>query len=347
MTDAHGWPGVLGKLMAREDLSSDEASWAMSTILQGEAGDAQVAGFAVALRAKGETIDEMAALVRTARSMGERVEVGGPLVDTCGTGGDRRGTFNISTAAAFVVAGAGARVVKHGNRAASSQCGSADVLEELGVAIDLGPAGVKRCVEEAGIGFCLAQRFHPAFRFAAPARTALGVPTTFNYVGPLANPAGVLRQAVGVSDPAMGERVVKTLRQLGSERAFVFHGHDGLDELTTTTESTVWELNGDTVTHYELDPREYGIERAEMADLLGGDPARNADLTRRVLGGEPGPMRDIVILNAAAALLAADVASNFANAVEEARAAIDDGLATERLDALISVSSAAADDGSD
>ena len=338
------WGPILGKLVHRHDLDDAEVADAMGTILRGEADDIQIGAFLVALRTKGETVDELTALVRTAREFGDKVEVPGPLVDTCGTGGDRKGTFNISTAAAFVAAGAGARVCKHGNRAASSDCGSADVLEELGVVIDLGPAGVARCIEEAGIGFCLAQRFHPAFRFAATARTSLGIPTTFNFVGPLANPAGVTRQALGISDPAMAERMVGALQELGSTRALLFYGHDGLDELTTTTTSVVYELNGGVIDHYEIEPRDYGIERAEIGDLRGGSRGENAAITRRVLSGETGPHRDIVVLNAAAALLAADVAANFANAVGEAQASIDDGLAMERLDDLIRVSQAAAGD---
>lgn len=340
------WGPLLAKLVRGDDLDDAEASDAMAALLRGEADDVQIGGFLVALRSKGETVGELTALVRTAREFGEKVEVGGPLVDTCGTGGDRKGTFNVSTTAAFVVAGAGARVCKHGNRAASSQCGSADVLEVLGVVVDLGPKGVARCIEEVGIGFCLAQRFHPAFRFAATARRALGVPTTLNFVGPLANPAGVTRQALGVSDPSMAERMIRALRALGSERALVFYGHDGLDELTTTTTSTVYELNGEVVDHYELDPSDYGIERAEVSALSGGTPEENAEITRRVLAGGAGAAREIVVLNAAAALLAADVAANFGNAVAEAVAAIDDGLAAERLDDLVRVSqSARGDDG--
>lgn len=343
MNNDFSWADILATLVRGEDLTADEAARAMSTILSGDATDVQVAGFAVALRAKGETADEMAALASTARKFGETVDVDGPLVDTCGTGGDRKGTFNVSTAAAFVVAGAGARVCKHGNRAASSQCGSADVLEELGVVIDLGPEGVAHCIEEVGIGFCLAQRFHPAFRFAATARGDLGIPTTFNFLGPLANPAGAKHQALGVSDPEMAERVVRTLHQLGSEGAVVFYGHDGLDELTTTTTSTVFELEADGhIDQYEFDPEDYDIPRAELADLIGGDAATNARIVRSVLDGERGAARDIVVLNAAAGLVAGDAAINFDGAIESAAAAIDDGLAAERLEALIEVSRAAA-----
>ena len=333
---------VIRRLMAREDLEAEEASETLGAILRGEVSEAQIVGFAVALRTKGETVDELAALVSTMREFGEHVEVDGPIVDTCGTGGDQSGTVNVSTAAALVVAGAGARVCKHGNRAASSRCGSADVLEALGVAIDLGPAGVARCIDEVGIGFAFAPRFHPALRHAGPARRALGVPTSFNFLGPLSNPAGARRQAVGVSDPAMAERLVHVLDRLGTERALVFYGHDGLDELTTTTTSTVWELDHGHVAHYEVNPVEFGFPAVEPSALRGGDAAENAAITRRVLAGDDGPVRDIVLLNAAAALLAAGVAANFANAVDEAAAAIDDGLAAERLDALVEVSNDAA-----
>jgi anthranilate phosphoribosyltransferase len=240
------WPDVLARLIRRDDLPADLARDAMAEILAGEATDAQIAAFAVALRAKGETPEELAALVQAMLAVADRVELDpalGPIVDTCGTGGDRAGTVNVSTMAAIVTAAAGVRVAKHGGRAASSKCGSVDVLETLGVVIDLGPAGVARCVDEVGIGFCFAQRFHPAMRFAAPVRGQLGVGTTFNFLGPLANPAGANRRTVGVSDPLMAHKVVRTLSQLGVDRAMVFHGHDGLDELTVTTTSTVHELN--------------------------------------------------------------------------------------------------------
>lgn len=340
---APSWPDLLVQIQRREDLDDATASAAMTRIMEGEVSPLNVAALLMGLRVKGETAEEVTGFVRTMRRFALPVRVDGPLVDTCGTGGDRKGTFNVSTAAAFVVAGAGARVCKHGNRAASSQCGSADVLEELGVVIDLGPEGVARCIKEAGIGFCLAQRFHPAFRFAATARTELGIPTTFNFLGPLANPAGAKHQALGVSDPEMAERVARTLRELGSEGAVVFYGHDGLDELTTTTTSTVFELEADGhIDDYEFDPEDYDIPRAELADLIGGDAATNARIVRRVLDGERGPHRDIVVLNAAAGLVAGDAAVNFDGAIESAAAAIDDGLAGERLEALVEVSRAGA-----
>ncbi len=285
------WPDVIGRLLRREDLPAELAEQAMAPILAGEATDAQIAGFAVALRSKGETAAELAALARTMLRFAQTVDIpldgpGGPVVDTCGTGGDRSGTVNISTLAALVVAGAGVRVAKHGNRAASSACGSADVLEAMGVVIDLGPIGVARCVEEAGIGFCFAPKYHPALRFAGPARRELGTPTTFNFLGPLANPAGVRRRVLGVSDPSMAERMAHTLAELGVERAMVFCGGDGLDELTTTTVSNVWELTNGSVHTSTLDPGEYGIPPAEADEIVGRQRRdRRAHARRRARPG--------------------------------------------------------------
>src|SRR5882724_7184316 len=230
---------ILARITRGTELLPEEIDAALVEILEGRVADVQAAGFIVGLRTKGESVEELAALVRTMHRYAEHVDVAAGAIDTCGTGGDRAGTVNVSTMAALVAAGAGARVVKHGNRAASSQCGSADVLEALGVPIELGPAGVERCVAEVGIGFCLAQKYHPALRFMGPARRELGVPTTFNFLGPLANPAHVRRQAVGVADPAMAERVMSVLQENGATRAWVFYGDDGLDEITTTATSTV------------------------------------------------------------------------------------------------------------
>jgi anthranilate phosphoribosyltransferase len=340
------WPDVLAPLLRRDDLQPALVEAAMATILGGGATDAQIAAFAALLRAKGETPAELAALVRTMLRFAEAVPVepegpDGPLVDTCGTGGDRSHTFNISTVAALVVAGAGVRVAKHGNRAASSACGSADLLEELGVVIDLGPEGVAHCVREAGIAFCFAQRFHPAMRFAGPARKELGVPTTFNFLGPLANPARVTRQVVGVADPAMADRVVGTLRELGARRAMVFFGHDGLDELTTTDVSTLRELRDGDVTRTVLDPLDLGIARAEPAALRGGTPTDNAAIARRVLEGEKGAVRDVVLLNAAAALVVADAAPTLAAGIEVASSSIDQGRAAAVLETFVATSRAA------
>jgi anthranilate phosphoribosyltransferase len=342
------WPDAIGRLLRGEELPADLVEQAMTAILSGQATDAQIAGFAVALRAKGETATELAALVRTMLRFAERVDltdVDEPIIDTCGTGGDRAGTVNVSTMAALVAAAAGVRVAKHGGRAASSQCGSADVLETLGVVIDLGPAGVARSVREAGIGFCFAPRFHAGLRFAAPARRELGTPTTFNFAAPIANPAGVKRQIVGVSDPAMAERLIAMLAQLGAERALVFYGHDGLDELTVTTTSTIHELCDGEIAVYDLDPENLGIPRADRTALAGGDAAGNADIVHKVLAGASGPIRDIVTLNAAAALLVADVVTDFAAGIDLAGDILDDGRAAATLDALVRVSVAARESG--
>lgn len=340
---AVAWPEVLLPLMRCDDLSSELVSEAMSTILEGNATDAQIAAFAVALRAKGETPGELAALVRTMLRYSDVVEVpdesvAGPLIDTCGTGGDRSHTFNISTAAALVAASAGVRVAKHGNRAASSECGSADVLERLGVVIDLGATGVAHCIEATGIGFCFAQKFHPAMRFAGPVRAQIGVPTTFNFLGPLANPARVKRQVIGVGDPAMAERVAATLLELGSHHAMVFFGHDGLDELTTSDTSTALVVRGGTVERRPIEPLDYGLSRASAEDLRGGDADRNAAILRSVLSGESGPKRDVVLLNAAAALQVADVVDSWDDGIALAASVIDDGRAIGTLDRWIAVS---------
>jgi anthranilate phosphoribosyltransferase len=342
------WPDVIGRLLRREDLPDELVEQAMSVILAGDATDAQIAAFAVGLRAKGETAAELAALVRTMLEFAEHVDLTDlevPIVDTCGTGGDGAGTVNVSTMAAIVAAASGARVAKHGGRAASSKCGSTDVLESLGVVIDLGPEGVGRSVREVGIGFCFSQRFHPAMRFAAPVRRELGTPTTFNFLGPLANPAGADRRTVGVSDPVMAERVIRTLATLGVERALVFFGHDGLDELTVTTTSTVYELEHGDVRIYDVDPLDYGIPHAELGALVGGDAAGNAQVVHQVFAGATGPIRDIVTLGAAAALLVADVVPDLGAGVERARDVIDDGLAAATLEAFVRVTVAAREGG--
>lgn len=344
------WPDVIGRLLRREDLPDDLVEQAMSTILAGDATDAQIAAFAVGLRAKGETATELAALVRTMLRFAEHVDLSdldGPIVDTCGTGGDGAGTVNVSTMAAVVVAASGVRVAKHGGRAASSKCGSVDVLESLGVVIDLGPAGVARCVRDVGIGFCFAQRFHPAMRFAAPVRRELGTPTTFNFLGPLANPAGADRRTIGVSDPVMADRVIRTLATLGVARALVFFGHDGLDEMTVTTTSTVYELEHGEIRVYDVDPVDLGIPRAEAGALAGGDASGNAQAVHQVFAGASGPIRDIVTLNSAAALLVADAVPDLGAGIEQARAVIDDGTAAATLEAFVRVSVAAREGGVD
>ena len=337
LAELGGWPFVLGRLMSGEDLTSTQASAALVEILEGNATDAQIAAFAVGLRMKGETIEEIAALVRTMVDYAEPVHAGN-VVDTCGTGGDRSHSINVSTLAAFVVAGAGAPVCKHGNRAASSAAGSADVLEALGVTIDLGARGVERCVTEAGMGFCFAPKFHPASRHAVPARRQLGVPTVFNFLGPLANPARPRRQLIGVSDPAMAEKVIGVLDTNGVEHAMVVFGHDGLDELTTTTTSTIFELKGGEMRTYVVDPANLGLRAASADALRGGDAVTNAEIARRILDGEAGAPRDIAVLNAGAGMVVAGLADGLEQGVSMAQQSLDDGHAANVLERLIQVS---------
>lgn len=332
------WPDTLARLLRREDLGEDEAGAAMQTIMSGEATPVQVAGFLIALRAKGETVDEIAGLARTMRALSRKVNVKGPVVDTCGTGGDRAGTVNISTMAALVVAGTGTHVAKHGNRAASSRCGSADLLEALGVVIDLEPDDVATCIEEASIGFCFAPVFHPAMRHASVPRRELGVPTAFNFLGPLTNPAGATRQTVGVSDARMAPLIAHALMRLGAEHAIVFRGDDGLDELTTTTTSRVWDVRDGAIDEKTIDPAAFGIAPANASDLRGSDAEQNAKVCRSVLDGDTGPVRDAVGLNAAAALLAAGVAGSLEEGIALANDSIDGGRAREALARLRDVS---------
>ena len=337
-----GWSYVLGRLAAGYDLTQDEAAAALTDVWDGNATPSQLAAFIFGLRCKGETVDEMTGLVRTMIDKAEPVPVAPALrdrlVDTCGTGGDRSGTINVSTIAAFVTAGAGVPVCKHGGRAASSKAGSADLLESLGVAIELGPDGVAGCIEEAGIGFCFAPRFHPSMRHAIPTRRELGVATVFNFLGPLANPARVRRQVVGVSDPTMAEKMVGVLAANGAIHTLVVYGHDGLDELTTCDRSTVVELKDGEISRWLVDPDELGVARADPNQLLGGDAPNNADVARRVLSGEKGPHRDIVLLNAAAGLMAAGEAADLSEGLLKGAASIDSGQAADRLDQLVRVS---------
>jgi anthranilate phosphoribosyltransferase len=340
-----GWSGLLSRLMTGQDLSADEAAAAFDEVLAGRSTPAQLAGFLVALRVKGEAVPEMAGLVRSLVAHAEKVPVpdglGDRLVDTCGTGGDRSHSINVSTMSALVVAGAGAVVCKHGNRALSSQTGSADLLEELGVAIDLPPDGVARCLAEAGLAFCFAPRYHPAMRHAGPTRRELGVATAFNFLGPLVNPARPRRQVVGVSDPTMADTLLGVLADQGATRAMVVFGHDGLDELTTTTTSTVVELHEGAVRRWQVDPAVFGIPAAAPDQLRGAGPAANADVTRRVLDGETGPHRDLVALNAAAAIVVAGIAGDLAGGLEAARASLDEGAAAAARERLVAVSRSA------
>lgn len=313
----------------------------MATILAGDATPAQLIGFIIALRAKGETPEEISGLLDAVLSAAEIVPLGDELasraIDIVGTGGDRSHSINVSTMAALVVAGAGVPVCKHGARASSSQCGTADVLEALGVRVELDPAGVKRCVEDVGMGFCLAPRYHPAFRFAAPARREVGVPTVFNLLGPMANPGRVRRQVIGVANPHVAERMLASLRLHGSVSSWVVHGQ-GLDELTTTGTSTVLELRNGRVRTFSVDPVELGLAPAIPDELVGGTPEVNAEAVRRVVAGESGAHRDIVILNAAAGLVVADAAADLPTGLDMARASIDSGAAARVLEGLVTVS---------
>src|ERR671914_1161981 len=324
------WPDVLSRLAAGESLSPDEAGDAMRAIMRQQATPAQVGGFLMALRTKGETVDEIEGLAEATRDLADPVRTEGPVVDTCGTGGDRAGTFNISTIGAIVVAGAGVTVAKHGNRAASSRCGSADLLEALGVKIDLRAGGVEHCLDEAGIGFMFAPVFHPAFGHAASVRRELRVPTSFNFLGPLTNPARPAAQVVGVSDERMLPLMADVLARRGT-RARLFRGEDGLDELTTTAASVVLDVGDGEVRQSRLDPTVHGIPRATRDDLRGGDPVEAARVAQAVLSGEPGPKRDVVILNAGAALEVAGAATDLETGIALAAASIDDGRATTTL----------------
>ena len=332
---------AIEQLLLGSALTREQARNVMDQVMAGEATTAQIAGLLIALRAKGETVEEMTGFVESMRAHATPLEVPSGTIDTCGTGGDRAGTFNISTAAALVAAGAGIPVAKHGNRAASSRCGSADVLEALGVDITLGAEGVRRCIDAAGIGFCFAPSFHPAMRHAGPARRELGVRTVFNVLGPLANPGRVRRQALGVGAPALAPLMIRVLQDLGHERALVFYGEDGLDELTTTGPSRVFELKAGTVTEYQLDPKDLGLGRSRPEDLRGGTPAENAALLRQVLGGESGPRREVVVLNAAAAVLAAGKAQQWPEAMALARESLDSGRAKQALSRLVDASKSA------
>ena len=321
---------AIAKLVRCESLTEDEAASAFEQIIRGDATPVQIAGFLVALRMKGETPDEITGFARTARAMATPIQVDGALLDTCGTGGDGLATFNISTLSAIVAAACGARVAKHGNRAASSMCGSADVLEALGVKIDLGPEGVARCIDEAGIGFLFAPVFHPSFRFAGVPRRELGLRTVFNVLGPLCNPAGAKYQALGVADGSMAAKMADVLIRLGVERAIVFHAGDGMDELSVSSPSHVIEIDGGRK-EYELDPRELGLAAAPIESMRGGGPEENARIAREVLAGADGPRRDVVLLNSAAALRAAGLAATWKDGLGMAAEAIDSGRAGQVL----------------
>jgi anthranilate phosphoribosyltransferase len=338
------WRGLLGSLIRGEDLDAADTAWVMDQVLSAEATSAQLAGFLVALRSKGETAAEIAGLAEAMLRHARRVEVPGPAVDVVGTGGDQAHTVNISTMTAVVVAAAGAPVVKHGNRAASSSSGAADVLEAVGVAIDLPPDGVAACVAEAGIGFCFAPVFHPSFRHTAPVRRELGIPTAMNVLGPLTNPAQPGAALVGCADPRLAPVLAEVFAGRGAS-VLVVHGDDGLDELTTTTTSTAWVVGGGEVRQETVDPAALGIAPATREDLRGGSPADNAEVFRALVAGRAGPVRDAVLLNAAGALIAFDgpparLADAFPAALERAAAAIDSGAADRLLTRWVEVSTA-------
>ena len=330
------WPGLISALIDGDDLTAANTEWAMNTIMAGDATPAQIAGFLVALRAKGETVEELAGLVAAMLRNANEISITGEKLDIVGTGGDRLNTVNISTMASLVAAGAGAKVVKHGNRAASSTSGSADVLEALGVRLDLTIEQVARNAEEAGITFCFAQVFHPSFRHTAVPRRELAVPTAFNFLGPMTNPAHVQASAVGVANARMAPLVAGVLARRGS-RGLVFPSDDGLDELTPTGPSTVWEIRDGAVTEQVFSPAELGIAPSTVADLRGGDAAANAAVVREILDGKTGPVRDAVLLNAAAGLVAADLTAEgpllgrMQAAYAEAADAVDSGKAAAVL----------------
>jgi anthranilate phosphoribosyltransferase len=337
----------LHRVAARENLSAADAREAMLTILSGVATTAQIAAFLVALRTKGETADELLGFARAMREKVEHVDAGsgaGPLLDTCGTGGaDGPVTFNISTVVAFAVAGANVRVAKHGNRSLTSECGSADLLEALGVNVSLAPELVGQCIGEVGIGFLFAPLLHPAMKHAQAARQELKMRTVFNLLGPLTNPAGATRQLIGAPSPSAAELMAQALAGLRPDRAFVVHGFDGLDEVTTTGPTTVYEVIHDTVSRHSWSPADFGVSQANAADLAGGNPAMNRAIAVAILEGRRGPPRDIVLVNAAAALVAAGVAAGLRDGMKRAAESIDSGAAQAKLQQLINFTSHARD----
>ncbi len=337
--DTGRFPDVLNKITGGASLEEAEAYAVMSWVLSGSASPSQIAALLIALKSKGETVEEMSGFVLAMLDVAERVNPGYTVLDTCGTGGDGLGTINISTIVAFIAAGAGAKVCKHGGRSASSLTGSADLLEELGVTIDLGAEGVSKCIDEVGMGFCFAPVFHPAMRYAAPVRKELGIPTVFNLLGPLANPALHVRQLVGVPSPDVLQKVGQVLSRKGCERAMVVHGDDGMDELSLCASSTVLEItDGGEITHFELYPPDYGFKLVSPEEIKGGTAKENAEITLSILAGEKGHYRDSVVLNASAALMVADLVDSFEDGIEMAISVLDNGDAQRVLDGLVSLS---------
>lgn len=339
----NGWPGLLAHLLDRRDLTATQAGAAITEILNGDATPSQMTAFIVALRAKGETVVELEGMLHAVRSAGMRVDLKPELalraIDIVGTGGDNSNTVNVSTMSALVVAGAGVPVCKHGNRAASSKCGAADLLEEAGVAIELDPHGVEACVIETGFGFCLAAKFHPAFRYTGPSRREIGVPTAFNLLGPMANPAPIANMLVGVAMPNMMAAMTGALSTRGVTSAWVVHGHGGLDELAVSGPNTVFELKDGTVTQFEISAKEFGIASSTLEDVRGGDAAENLAIMKDLFAGKTGAVRDIVTFNAGCALYVSGVAGDVMDGIERARASIDSGSAAEVLHSVAEESS--------
>jgi anthranilate phosphoribosyltransferase len=331
---------LIGKVATGAQLTRDEAAHAFDKMMSGEATPAQMGGFLMGLRIRGETVDEITGAVATMRGMMLKVEAPAGAIDVVGTGGDAAGSYNISTCAAFIVAGAGVPVAKHGNRALSSKSGAADVLTALGVKIDLDPRAISRCIKEAGIGFMFAPSHHPAMKNVGPTRVELGTRTIFNLLGPLSNPAGVKRQMVGVFARPWIEPLAKVLAALGSERAWVVHGSDGLDEVTTSGPTFVAELDKGKVKTFEITPEQAGLKRVKPEELKGGEPALNAMALKAVLDGMPGPFYDVALMNAAAALVVADKAKDIAEGAKLAAKSIESGAAKERLKKLVTISNA-------
>ncbi len=329
---------ALNLVIENQDLTRDQAAEIAGILMRGEATQAQIGGFLVALRMKGETVDEIAGFVSAMRHNAVPCPVTIPVVDIVGTGGDHAGTFNISTTTAFVVAGAGGAVAKHGNRGVSSRSGAADVLSTLGLSLDLSPEQVARCVESTGVGFLFAQSFHPAMKHVGPARREMAVRTVFNLLGPMTNPAGTKRLVIGVFAKRWCRPLAEALALLGTEKAWVVHGSDGLDEITTTGPTHVCEWDGTAIREFDISPSDVGLPVAASSDLSGGEPAENAAILRDILSGSPGPKRDVVVLNAAAALLVAGKASSLTDGVSKAQHSIDSGSALRALEALLTLS---------
>ena len=325
-------------LVSGRSLTMEEAASVMEEIMQGEVTPAQFGAFVTALRLKGETVDEIVGLAKTMRAKAIAVTIAEPVVDTCGTGGDGSHTFNISTVAAFVAAGDGLKVAKHGNRAMSSQCGSADVLEALGVKIDLNAEQVQRCLQEVGMGFMFAPVFHPAMKYASAPRREIGIRTVFNIIGPLTNPAGAKAQVLGVADGSLLEKLALVLQSLGCNHALVVHGEDGLDEITITGKTRVCELKGGRIKSYSISPWDFGLSQASLENLKGGSADENAALLRRILAGATGPQRDVVLMNAAAVLLVGEKVGTLQEGITLAKEIIDSGHALAKLEQLIVVS---------